>query len=125
LASNALFARNRDVFSLIDGFGFHLLALSRRPLAREEIGSLADDLKHLAGSCPFPVETHLIAHSLVGRDERLLQAESTQVFEAFGLTNESPQGMFLIRPDGYIAFRSDRLEVGAIGEFLRSKFAVA
>ncbi len=122
-APNALFARNRDVFSLIGGYRFHILALSRQPLTRDEITSLAADLARSPTTCGIPLETHIIAHSLVGRDHALHQAESTQVFEAYGLDNETPQGLFLIRPDGYIAYRSDGLEIKKIHDFIRERFA--
>jgi 2-polyprenyl-6-methoxyphenol hydroxylase-like FAD-dependent oxidoreductase len=121
-APNALFARNRDVFGLIDGYRFHVLALSRRPLSRDEIAALTADLDQLPKSCGIPIAKHIIAHSLVGRDDHILQAESTQVFDAYGLTNETPHGLFLIRPDGYIAYRSDRLDVKGVDDFIQGRF---
>ena len=63
---------------------------------------------------------HLIANSLIGRDPRLIRAESSQAFDFYGLTAESPEGLFLIRPDGYIAFRSDRLETSPLEEYLQA-----
>ena len=41
-APNAAFARHRDVFDLLDGYRFHVLALSRKPLTGEEISALCD-----------------------------------------------------------------------------------
>jgi hypothetical protein len=117
-APNALFARNRDIFGLTGGYRFHLVALSRKPLDGDEIANLTTALANLRSSSGTNLETHVVAHSLLGRDERIHQAESTQVFEAYRLTNETPQALFLIRPDGYIAFRINRLEVHAAAEFL-------
>ena len=119
---NALIARNRDVFGLTQGYGFHVLALSRTPLSREEIRSLSEKLDGLPRSLGIELETHIIAHSLIGRDERILQAESPQVFQAYCVSDETPQALFLIRPDGYIAYRTDSLDVESLGEFIRRRF---
>jgi 2-polyprenyl-6-methoxyphenol hydroxylase-like FAD-dependent oxidoreductase len=121
-APNALIARNRDVFSLTQGYGFHVLAMSRTPLSREEIRSLSEKLDGLPSSPGIELETHIIAHSLIGRDERILQPESPQVFQAYGLTDEIPQALFFIRPDGYIAYRTDSLDVEGLREFIRQRF---
>jgi 2-polyprenyl-6-methoxyphenol hydroxylase-like FAD-dependent oxidoreductase len=122
-APNALFARNQDVFGLIAGYRFTLLALSRRPLGRNEIESLSSNLNQLKTSCKIPIATHIVAHSLVGRDDHLHQAESTQVFQAYGLTAGGPQGLFLIRPDGYIAYRQDGLDLDRVSEFVRQQMS--
>jgi 2-polyprenyl-6-methoxyphenol hydroxylase-like FAD-dependent oxidoreductase len=122
-APNALVARGRDVFDLIGGYRFHALALSRKPLSNEEIQRLADDLAGLPSSTGLDLSTHAVAHSLLGRDPRIIQAESNQVFQTYGLSDETPQGLFLVRPDGYIAYRSDRLDVTGLKAFIRERFA--
>jgi 2-polyprenyl-6-methoxyphenol hydroxylase-like FAD-dependent oxidoreductase len=121
-APNALIARNRDVFGLAQGYGFHVLALSRTPLSREEIRSLSEKLGGLPSSLGIELQTHIIAHSLIGRDKRISQAESPQVFQAYCLTDDIPQALFFIRPDGYIAYRTDSLDVEGLGEFIRQRF---
>jgi hypothetical protein len=121
-APNALFARNRDIFGLIQGYRFDVLALSRKPLAEDEIRSLSGGLAALPKDVGIDLHRHIIAHSLVGRDGRLFQAESNQVFQAYCLTEETPRGLFLIRPDGYIAFRADRLDVEALKAFIQQRF---
>jgi 2-polyprenyl-6-methoxyphenol hydroxylase-like FAD-dependent oxidoreductase len=118
-APNALFARNRDVFGLIGGYRFHVLALSRRPLSGDEIESIRGGLATLPDTLGIGLETHIITHSLVGRDRRIEQAECDQVLEAYCLTHETPQAIFFIRPDGYIAYRADRLDVKGLEDFLR------
>jgi hypothetical protein len=117
-APNGLIARNRDVFSLIDGYRFHVLALSRKALAQDEIQSLCTALSRLPGSIGIPLQTHVIAHSLLGRDARINQAESNQVFEAYGLSSQTSQAIYLIRPDGYVAYRCDRLDISGLEEFI-------
>jgi len=121
-APNALFARNRDVFGLIGGYRFHVLALSRSPLSEDEIRSLSAVLADLSNSVGIDLETHIIAHSLIGRDRRICHAESSQVFEAYGLTAETPRALFLVRPDGYIAYRTDRLDLQGLADFIRQRF---
>ncbi|HEY4232322.1 MAG TPA: FAD-dependent monooxygenase [Lacipirellulaceae bacterium] len=121
-APNGAIARGRDVFSLIGGYKFHVLALSQQPLGREEIERHAQDLATLPKSLGIEVQIHFIAHSLLGRDPRLLQAESDQVFDAYGLTHETPQALFLIRPDGHIAYRRPDLDVAGLKNFLRERF---
>ncbi|MBV9488610.1 MAG: FAD-dependent monooxygenase [Verrucomicrobia bacterium] len=122
-APNGLIARHRDVFDLTQGYRFRVLALSRKPLDGEAIRRLADGLAGLPKSIGLGVETHIIAQSLVGRDERVIRAESNEVFEAYGVTHRTPQGIFLIRPDGYIAYRADRLEVDGLKRFIQERFA--
>jgi len=122
-APDALFARNRDVFGLIQGYRFHVLALSRLPLSADEIQSLSHELAGLSAAAGLDLETHIIAHSLIGRDDRIWQAESAQVFHAYGLSEETPRGLFLIRPDGYIAYRCDQLDVAGLSDFIRQRFA--
>ena len=92
-APDAQIARNRDVFSLIQGYRWHVLALSRKPLSCEEIESFSSRLNELPRSIGVPLETHIVAHSLLGRDARIVQAESNQVFEAYGLSASTPQAI--------------------------------
>jgi hypothetical protein len=63
-----------------------------------------------------------VAHSLIGRDPRIIQAESDQVFAAYGLTRDTPQAIFLIRPDGHIAYRRPDLNITGLKNFLRERF---
>jgi hypothetical protein len=117
-APNGLIARNRDVFSLIQGYRFHILALSRQALSQAEIESLCAGLSQLPRSIGIPVETHIIAHSLRGRDARIIQAESNQVFEAYGLSHQTLQAFYFIRPDGYVAYRTNRLDISGLQAFI-------
>ena len=107
---------------LTEGYGFHVLALSRAPLFPRRDPVASEKLDGLPSSVGIELETHIVAHSLIGRDERILQAESPQVFQAYGLTAETPQALFFIRPDGYIAYRTDSLDVEGLGEFIRQRF---
>jgi hypothetical protein len=82
-------------------------------------------LASLPKSLGIELETHIVAHSLIGRDERIHQAELHQLFELYGISRETPQGIYLIRPDGHIAYRRPDLQVAGLKNFLRERFGVA
>lgn len=119
-APNAAIARGLDVFSLIGGYRFHVLAISSQPLELFEIGRLHEELKRLPQPA-IPLKAHLIGHSLMGRDPRLHRTESSQIFDAYGLGEETPQALFLVRPDGHIAYRSRSLNLAGLSRFLRER----
>ena len=114
-APNAAIAHHRDVFDLLAGYGFTVLALSRKPLERDEAHRLADTLDTLATD---RVTVHLVTRLAVGRDARVVAATSADVFEAYGLKDREAQAIYLIRPDGYVAWRGAGLDIAACGRFL-------
>jgi len=115
-APNAVIAHHVDVFDLLSGYGFSVLALSRKPLERDEAHRLAAALDTLAAD---RVKVHLVTRLAVGRDERVVAAASADVFDAYGLRERDGQAIYLIRPDGYVAWRGDGLDVAACGRFLQ------
>lgn len=117
-APNALIERNRDVFSLIGGYCFHVLAISKKPLSAQEIADIVTKLAVLPSSIGIAIKTHVITNSLIGRDPRIIQVESSDVFERYGLNYKVPQAIYLIRPDGYIAYRSNSWDIGKLAEFI-------
>ena len=44
------------------------------------------------------------------------------MFQAYFLSAETPQALYFISPDGYIAYRSDWLDFKGLGEFIRQRF---
>jgi hypothetical protein len=116
-APNGIIKRNLDLFSLINGYQFHLLVLSKKALSLEEINIIASDLVLLKEKIQFPLQIHFIAHSLVGENAKIIQAQTNQVFENYGLSNKNSFGVFLIRPDGYIAYRSDAIKMENLRKF--------
>jgi 2-polyprenyl-6-methoxyphenol hydroxylase-like FAD-dependent oxidoreductase len=124
-APDAAIRGDLRVFDLIDGYRFHVLALSRRPLDGDRIGRLRAELDALPAAAGLDAGAHLVARSLVGRDARLVQAESPQVFRAYGLSRRVPEALFLIRPDGYVAYRAPDLDVAALARWLRGRFGAA
>lgn len=115
-APNATIARHQDVFDLLSGYGFTVLALSRKPLERGEAHRVADALHTLASDWVTP---HLVTRLAVGRDPRIVTASNAEVFDNYGLKKQDEQAMFVIRPDGYVAWRGDGLDIADCSRFLR------
>lgn len=114
-APNAAVARHQDVFGLTRGYGFTVLAFSRKPLEQNESQRAADELGRLSGK---GAKAHLIARLAVGRDPRVVFVSSAAVFDAYGVTGRDQQAVYVVRPDGYICWRGDGLDFGACGQFL-------
>ncbi len=119
-APNAAIARHVDVFDLLSGYGFTVLGLSRHPLERDEAHRLADALDTLAAD---RVTVHLVTRLAAGRDARVVAASSASVFDTYGVKERDTQAIYLIRPDGYVAWRCSGLDVAACGRFLE-RFAL-
>ena len=121
-APNAAFARHRDVFDLLAGYRFHVLALSREPLEGDGTKTLLDGLAGLPQPTGVGMETHVVAYGVAAGEKRILRAESVEVFGAYGVDRETPQALYLVRPDGYVAWRADRFDLAGLADFLRERF---
>jgi 2-polyprenyl-6-methoxyphenol hydroxylase-like FAD-dependent oxidoreductase len=117
-APNGLIKRNQDIFDLIQGYQFHVLALSKKPLLADEINKFLAELEQLPNNIGLPLSSYLITLSLSHKMPKVIQAESNQVFKKYGLNDKNPYGLFLIRPDGYIAYQADKLKLGNLNKFL-------
>ena len=124
-APDARINAERSVFDLLQGYRFHVLALSRQPLDGGEIAELAVELQRLPTMLGLDLDAHLIARSLIGRDARFLQAESSEVFTAYGLSRRVPEALYLVRPDGYVAYRAVGLDVAGAARFVSERFTNA
>jgi 2-polyprenyl-6-methoxyphenol hydroxylase-like FAD-dependent oxidoreductase len=122
-APNGTIAHGRDVFALLQGYRFDVLALSRLPLGADEVATTTAALAELEASTALELRTHLVAHSLIGRDARFIQAESPHVFAVYGIGRRVPQAIFLIRPDGYVAYRAPGLDIDGVRRFIAERFA--
>lgn len=118
-APNALIRRNFDVFNLLQGYCFHVLILSKKSLLKEEIQTITKEFCNLPSSIGLPIKTHFISHALLGEQSDIISAESNQVFEVYGLSKNVTQALFLIRPDGYIAYRSNSIYINGLKKFLQ------
>lgn len=101
-----------QVFDLLQGYRLHVLALSRRHLTGDEITS------HTAALAELDVVHHLVARVEARGDDRVHRADSAQVFEHYGLAGPESQALYVIRPDGHIAWRCDELDFEACRQFL-------
>ncbi|MCQ8784147.1 FAD-dependent monooxygenase [Mangrovibrevibacter kandeliae] len=115
-APNAPITRHRDVFDLLSGARFTLLALSRRPLERDEAEALVARLRMLEGPA---IAARVVARLTAGRVGGVELTTAAAVFAAYGLPDEEAQALLLVRPDGYLAWRSDSLDVDACRPLLR------
>lgn len=103
---------HEQMFDLLQGYQLHVVALSRKHLTADEITAHATALDALG------VSTHLVARIEARQDRRVHRADSAQVFEHYGLTEPDSQALYVIRPDGHVAWRCDELDVEACRRFL-------
>jgi 2-polyprenyl-6-methoxyphenol hydroxylase-like FAD-dependent oxidoreductase len=116
-APDAQLSRNRDLFDVLAGYRFHLLVLSRKPLDADAAGRLLDDLSALTAD---GVETHLLVRQAGGRQDDVEIVERSDVFERYGVHAEDGQATVLVRPDGYVAWQSDTLDIAGSARFLQN-----
>ncbi|MET0132515.1 MAG: FAD-dependent monooxygenase, partial [Kibdelosporangium sp.] len=115
-APDARINTERSVFDLFQGYRMHVIALSRKHLTDAEI---AEHTAQLASIAAFgeSVETHLIGRVAIRRHDQVEHVESVQVFEHYGLNQHESQALFVIRPDGHVAWRMDELDYDACRRF--------
>lgn len=111
-APDARINAREQMFDLLQGYRLHVVALSRKHLTTAEITGYTDALSELG------VSTHLVARVEARPDDRVHQADSAQVFEHYGLTEPNSQALYVIRPDGHVAWRMDELDIEACRRFL-------
>lgn len=122
-APNAVLTRTRDLFGELAAYRFHVLALSHEALDGEEIGRLAQELDDLRRRWGADLGVTIVARSLVGRDQRIVQPERGDVFAAYAMGREVPRALYLLRPDAYVAWRAPRFAVAELESVLTSRFA--
>jgi len=116
-----------SLFREFRGTGFSLLLFGGT--VRTETGNarLSEIARRVEGLPGNPVKTHLIvgadsAPEGLAREGSVLLDGSGSLHELYGASTES---LYLIRPDGYVGFRSQPAEVEPLIEYLRSKYADA
>lgn len=114
-APNAAVTRDRSVFDLTTGYGFTVLAFSRKALERDARHRIVDELDALRRD---GVAVHLVARNAIGRDGRSVAATSPDAFDRYGLRERDGQAIYVIRPDGYVAWRGEGLDVPGCARFL-------
>lgn len=108
---------NRRVFDPIGGYELALLALSRRRLVRAQAGGTAEAFR----GRPDGAAGHLIARLTFGRHAAVGPVGAAEAFDSHGLPGTDDQAVQLVRPDGYIAWRGEGLDVAGARAFLSSR----
>lgn len=114
-APHAQLTRHRDLLDLLGGYRFHLLVLSRASLEADAADRMLDQFPAVI-ACG--VEPHLLTRQAGGRRDRIEIVERSDVFDHYGVP-AGGQASVLIRPDGYIAWRSDSVDIPGCVNFLR------
>jgi hypothetical protein len=103
------------MFDLLTGYQFHVVALSRKHLVDDEVHEYTQQLRSIAA---FGIATHLVGRVACRRDPRVEYVDSGQVFEHYGLKDDESKALYVIRPDGYVAWRMDEIDFDACRSFL-------
>jgi len=116
-APDARISTERQMFDLLTGYQLHIVALSRKHLVDDEVQEYSEQMRIFAGMGPH-VATHLIGRVACRRDPRVEYVDSGQVFEHYGLKDDESKALYVIRPDGYVAWRMDDIDFDACRSFL-------
>jgi 2-polyprenyl-6-methoxyphenol hydroxylase-like FAD-dependent oxidoreductase len=116
-APDARISTQRQMFDILTGYQFHVVAFSRKHLVDEEVKEYEEQLQSIA-AFGFGISTHLIGRVACRRDSRVEYVDSGQVFEHYGLKDEESTAIYVIRPDGYVAWRMDEINFDACRSFL-------
>lgn len=116
-APNAPLRSGRDVFDLLAGYRMTVLALSRKPLDARQIEHLNQSLAGLVADRPN-LSAHLVARQDFGMGPGVEFTALPDVFERYGVDLRDGQALYIIRPDGYVAWRSPTLNIQGAASFL-------
>ena len=122
-APDAAVAHGVQLFDRTGSYRFHILALARRPLGTDAIDGTADQLDALAAACGLDPTVVFLSRSLAGRHRRILQIENDAVLAAYGVTGDVSEALYLIRPDGHVAWRSKSFDIAGCRRFAADHFA--
>lgn len=105
-----------DLHGLTAGYTFALLVMSRRFVPAQ---ALIDAFQAGAAALgDFPAQVHVIARTDRGASADAVVPASPGVFDTLGLAGEDAQALYLVRPDGYVAWRSADLNFAALRRFV-------
>lgn len=105
--------------ALIAGYRFHLIALVRSALSPMEAGRISSDLDSIAALLPG-CQAHLLARVHHGFDPSAVFVSRADVFDVLGISGDQGEegGIYLVRPDGYVAFRMSGLDLEPLRQFV-------
>ncbi|MFV3126855.1 FAD-dependent monooxygenase [Niveispirillum sp. KHB5.9] len=116
-APNAALRPGREVFDLLSGYRTVVLALSRKPLEAHQVEHLKLSLAGLVAGRPH-VSLHLVARQAFGMGEGVEFTALPDIFDRYGVGRGDDQALYIIRPDGYVAWRSPSLNIQGAAAFL-------
>jgi 2-polyprenyl-6-methoxyphenol hydroxylase-like FAD-dependent oxidoreductase len=108
-APNAKVSQDLELFDLIKDYQFHVLVFSKGKISTADQKNVQNWIRSKA--IPgFQQQLHWISLERSAETAELFvhQARTEEVFDLYGVDN---QAIFLIRPDGYVGFRSDTLNL--------------
>ncbi|OON40366.1 hypothetical protein BTJ39_08095 [Izhakiella australiensis] len=114
---DAQLSRRMNLHGLLNASCFTLLALSRQPLSPAVFSDLQQTLSGLQSD---RVQVRIAARLNGGLPANAEAVERPDVFSRLGMEEDNDQGLIVVRPDGYIAWRSDMLDYAGCGDFLAS-----
>ena len=112
-APDARISAGRQMFDLLAGYRMHVVAMSRAHLDDDTVAALAAELAAFEG-----VATHVVGRVACRPDDRVELVDAVEVFQRYGLTRPDSQALYVIRPDGHVAWRMDELDLEACRHFL-------
>ena len=98
-----LFADGTSLYDLLRGTGYHLLLFEGKEPDPTRLEAIHEEIKELFGRYGVPVNVHQIA------------AENESLHERYGAKTPS---LFLIRPDGHIAYRDSGADIVGLKIYL-------
>src|SRR5919199_3025405 len=115
-------SRSVSLFSRLRGIPHHLLLFGGQEATADDWDAVATELRNLVADYDGLLEPHLIVAGEPAQARREIPVyadESGLVHERDGLKSA---GYYLIRPDGYVAFRAPGLDLRPVRAYLRKMF---
>ncbi len=116
-APDAVISHGLQVFDLLRGYRLQLLVLSRTALNEQQITDISEQLRSVTSAWPA-LGVHVVARVAGRSDPRVTFVDSAEVFDRYGVDTHCPQALYLVRPDGYVAWRCAGLDVHACVDFV-------
>lgn len=119
-APDAAIDGDTTMFDVIGGYVFTLVGFSRAPLSPQEVTNWRAALERLSALVPN-CRTELVARLAHGTDDTMRTATSGEVFDRYGFSDRAGQvdGLYLIRPDTYVAWRCAGRDEAAFAQFVQ------
>lgn len=105
-----------ELHGLVAGYSFSLILMSRQFLDQTQLAEVLETARITLGH--FTAQIHIIARSDRGQSDLAHVPTSAQIFDQFGLKQVNDQAIYLIRPDGYVAWRCAQFDFASLRRFV-------